>query len=144
MPRQFLNYMFCKKLKKIAQHHRQSSTRFPLLSFSSHATARRPSPHSRPRNSIATSKPRHRAIILATAMRPRHAHTATGTRREKVESPHLTNVEADRRGRAGARGVGRGGGPHGRARWRAARGRRHEVVGGRTRRGAGSGVTATG
>ncbi|XP_066333753.1 protein DOG1-like 4 [Miscanthus floridulus] len=39
---------------------------------------------------------------------------------------------------------GRSTGSRGHARWRAARGHRRKVVGGRTRRGAGSGVTAAG
>ena len=79
MARQFLNYMFCKKIKKncttspsilysfssallqLARHHASAIPPFPAAKLHSHEQATR-----------------HHAIILATAIRPRHAHTPTG------------------------------------------------------------------
>ena len=116
MARQFLDYMFCKKIKKncttspsilysfssallqLARHRVSAIPPFPAVKLHSHEQATALRHH--PRHGHAT-------LPCPYCDWPLNGETL-GTRREKAERTHLTNAEADRRGRASACG----GGPH--------------------------------
>ena len=99
-------YSFSSALLQLARHRASAIPPFLAMKLHSHEQATTPRHH--PRHDHATPP-------CPYCNWPLNGETL-GTRREKAKRTHLTNVKADRRGHAGAHG----GGPHGRARWRAA------------------------
>ena len=91
-------YSFSSALLQLARHRASGIPPFPATKLHSHEQAMAPRHH--PRHSHATPPCPYCDWSL-------NGETL-GTRREKAERTHLTNAEADRWGRAGARG----GGPH--------------------------------